>query len=517
MPVIYDRAPLKDRVRENLAKDFQHEAIKSAQDEIGGKRDRLAAHTDTWQDMRTSAAAIRDHVLKNLDYYVRQFVHNAEARGSHVHFARTADDAVRVVEDVMRAAGQTECVKAKSLLTEEVGMNEYLESKGMHAIETDCAETILQDAKSAPSHIVVPALHFDRASIRDLFRETRGYTGTDNPEEITRFLRKDLRPVFLSAHVGVTGCNFGVASTGTVTLVTNEGNGRMVSTFPETLVVMVGIERLVPDLASLDVLSQLLVTSAVGGKLTSSFTLNNGPAAPGEADGPRTVHIIVVDNGRSAIVGTRYRAALRCIHCGACMNTCPVYRHITGHGYGSIYPGPIGVVMTPLLEGYEKVEKLPNACTLCGACADVCPVRIPLNTLILDHRNDMVDGGYTSKLERFVFNTAGKFLGNRSLYGLLTSAGRVGTKAMAGKKGRIGEGSTWIPVLKGWTESRDLDTMQKTFRSQFAHHVPTPEDEDVVSREHIASEPQRECVAERDGGGAAAAHEQAGREGGDAR
>lgn len=472
MPVIYDSAPLKERVKKNLAKKYQHEAIKKAQDTISGKRDRLVAQDENWESLRTAAAGIRDHVLENLDYYVGAFARSAEAQGCTVHFARTDDDAAETVLSIMEDLGETTCVKAKSLLTEEVGLNECLADHGMSAIETDCAEIILQQAGSPPSHIVVPALHFDRASIRDLFSKTRGYEGSDDPEEITRFLRTLMRPVFLSTKVGVTGCNFAVAETGTVTLVTNEGNGRMVGTFPETLIVMVGIERIVPDLASLDVMTHLLVPSAVGSKLTSSFTLQSGPRRAGEADGPQAVHIVLVDNGRSDIVGSRYRTALRCIHCGACMNICPVYRHITGHGYGSIYPGPIGVVMTPLLAGYGAAEKLPNACTLCGACAEVCPTRIPLNTLILDHRNDMVEGGYVGGMEKLAFEATGRFLGSRAMYGLLSGIGRAGMKVAGGKKGRLGARTTWIPVLKGWTASRDLDRMRKTFRSQFAEHTP---------------------------------------------
>ncbi|OUO88904.1 iron-sulfur cluster-binding protein [Gordonibacter sp. An230] len=476
MPVIYDEAPFKERVKTNLAKEFQHGAIMSAQDVITGKRDALVEAEPGWHHLRSSAAAIRAHVLDNLDFYVRQFAENAERRGCRVHFARTADEAATIMEQVMRDAGAATCIKAKSLLTEEVGVNEHLEACGMRAIETDCAEVVLQTAGSAPSHIVVPALHFDRASIRDLFRERLGYEGEDDPEEITRFLRSFLRPRFLSERVGVAGCNFAVADSGTCTLVTNEGNGRMVSSFPETLVVFVGIERIVPDLASLDVMTRLLVTSAVGSKLTSSFTLNSGPRLEGEADGPKSVHVVLVDNGRSDILAGPYRDALRCIHCGACMNTCPVYRHITGHAYGSIYPGPIGVVMTPLLEGYERTKKLPNACTLCGACADMCPVRIPLNSLILQHRNNLVDGGYVQGGERIAFEAAGKLLGSRALYGMMAGVGRLGMKAMTGKSGRVGEASNWIPVLKGWTGSRDLDPMKKTFRSQFAERQRSRQD-----------------------------------------
>lgn len=468
MPVIYDHAPLRDRVRANLAKEYQHKAIMAAQNTIMGKRDRLVAQNKHWEDIRTTATAIRERVLNDLDYYVREFAQNAQARGCQLHFARSDEAATDIALGIMQEVDATACVKAKSILTEEIGLNEKLAKHGIEAIETDCAEIILQAAGSPPSHIVVPALHFDRTSIRDLFRKTRGYEGSDDPEEITRFLRAFMRPSFLSAKVGVCGCNFGVADTGSVTLVTNEGNGRMVTTFPETLIVVMGIERIVPDLASLDAMMQLLVPSAVGSKITSSFTLNTGPRHEGEADGPRTVHVIMVDNGRSAILGSRYRDALRCIHCGACMNTCPVYRHITGHGYGSVYPGPIGVVMTPLLTGYEASEKLPNACTLCAACAEVCPMKIPLNNLILDHRNDMVDGGYVGAMEKFAFKTAGRFLGSRSLYGLMAGVGRAGTKVMGGSKGRMSAGTAWVPVLKGWTASRDLDHIQKTFRSQFA-------------------------------------------------
>ena len=472
MPVIYDDAPLKERVHENLSKEFQHKAIEAAQDTIDGGRERLVSADAHWTEKRYAAAKIRDQVLDNLDYYVREFATNAAANGCEVHFAKTGDEAVGIVEDIMVAAEADTLVKAKSLLSEEVGVNPHLESCGMKVVETDCAEVILQDAGSPPSHIVVPALHFDRSSIRDIFAKTRGYAGTDDPAEMTRFLREQLRPQFLSAHVGMTGCNFGVASTGTMSLVTNEGNGRMTCSFPETLIVMVGIERLVPDLASLDVLMQLLVPSAVGSKITSSFTLNSGPAGPEEGDGPRHVHVIMVDNGRSKIVASGYRKALRCIHCGACMNTCPVYRHITGHGYGSIYPGPMGIVLTPLLVGYDNIGKLMNACTLCSACADVCPVKIPLNSLILQHRNDMVAAGYASGAESFVFNAASKFLGNRTLYGMLTGVGQPATKLLAGGKGHMGESETWVPVLKGWVQSRDMGVMQKPLRKQFATHEP---------------------------------------------
>lgn len=467
MPVIYDDAPLHERVRASLGKPFQHEAIKAAQDTIGGKRDRVAAENERWEELRSTAAKIRDAVLRDLDGYLAEFARNARANGTHVHFAPTGADAVEIAAGIFEEKGADFCVKAKSLLTEEIGLNEGLAERGVTALETDCAEVVLQTAASAPSHIVVPALHFDRAKIRELFSERLGYEGDEQPEHITRFLRDYLRPKFLEAHVGVTGCNFAVASTGTCTLVTNEGNARMCSSFPETLVVVMGMERVVPDLPSLDVMNELLAGSAVGTKATAYLTLNQGPRRASEGDGPSEVHVIVVDNGRHRALGTKYRDILRCIHCGACMNTCPVYRHITGHGYGSIYPGPVGVVLTPVLEGYERTPKLANACTLCGACACVCPVRIPLNTLILDHRSDANEQGHGSRLEAAVFAGAGAFFGNRALYGALSDVGRVGMGLLWGKQGHLGQGTERLPVVGGWTSSRDLDLMQVKFRTQF--------------------------------------------------
>lgn len=472
MAVIYDSAPLKTRVRKSLADEHKHEAIKTAQNVISGKRDALVETAVGWEEFRASAARIRDHVIKNLDYYVKQFAESARRAGCTVHFAPTGGDAVEAVLGIFQEIGETSCVKAKSMMTEEIGLNEYLAEHGIEATETDCAEHILQTAVDAPSHIVVPALHFDRTKIRDLYREKLGYEGSDDPEEITRFLRATLRPQFMAARVGVTGCNFAVAETGTCTLVTNEGNGRMVSSLPETQIVVVGVERIVPDLQSLDVMMELLVRSAVGAKITSSFTLNTGPRKDGEADGPEHVHIVLVDNGRSAIAAGGYASILRCIRCGACMNACPVYRHITGHGYGSIYPGPMGVVLTPLLEGYDAAEKLPYACTLCGACANACPVRIPLNSLILRHRNDMVEQGHVSSSEKAAFGVAGKVLSSRTLYGVATGIGAPGMKLLEEKSGRMGPSSAWVPVLKGWTGSRDMDLLaKKKFRALFAEHA----------------------------------------------
>lgn len=469
--IIYDNAPLEERIHRSLSDTFKHHAIETAQDVITGKRDSLVAEVDNWEDFRDHAAAIRDHVLANLDYYVREFATNAEKNGAKVYFAPTDTDALDCILDIFEDLGAKSCVKSKSMMTEEIGLNKFLEKHGISAIETDCAEHIIQTAGNAPSHIVVPALHFDRTSIRDLYRERKGYTGSDDPEEITRFLRKILRPEFMNASVGVTGCNFGVAETGSCTLVSNEGNARMASSIPETQIVVMGTERIVPDLRSLDVMMKLLVRSAVGAKISGSFSINTGPRRKGEADGPKNVHIVIVNNGRTKILGSEFRPMLRCIRCGACMNSCPVYRHITGHGYGSIYPGPMGIVLTPLLVGYKEAGKLPYACSLCGSCADVCPVKIPLPALISQHRRNIVSLGYVSPAEKAVFSAAAATFSSRALYGMATAVAPSIMKALTGNTNQIDKSSTFIPVLNGWTASRNLDPMhQQKFRSWFAKH-----------------------------------------------
>lgn len=495
--IIYDDAPLEDRIHRALSDSFKHHAIETAQDVITGKRDALVAEVDNWEDFRDHAARIRDHVLAHLDYYVREFATNAEKNGAHVYFAPVAEDALEVILDIFETEQAQTCVKSKSMMTEEIGLNACLEAHGITVTETDCAEHIIQTAGNAPSHIVVPALHFDRTSIRDLYTQKKGYTGTDDPEEITRFLRSTLRPEFMSADIGITGCNFGVAETGSCTLVSNEGNARMTSSIPETQIVVMGVERIVPDLRSLDVMMKLLVRSAVGAKISGSFSINTGNRRDGEADGPKNVHIVMVDNGRTKILQSEFRPMLRCIRCGACMNSCPVYRHITGHGYGSIYPGPMGIVLTPLLVGYEKAAKLPYACSLCGSCAEVCPVQVPLPPLIAQHRRNVVSQGYVSPVEKALFTTAAATFSHRMLYGMVTTVAAPAMKLMTGNTNQIDVNSTWIPVLNGWTGSRNLDPMRsQKFRSWYKQHRKEKEQE---QRNHTAQIASAACQTTTEG------------------
>ena len=450
----YQNETLDERVNASLYDDFKHNAIMTAQETFYKKRKALVDAMPDWEQYRETAKNIRQHVNNNLDFYVREFVENTTKRGNIVHLAPTAEDAINEVIDICEAVNAKHIVKSKSMMSEEIGVNDELAAVGVQVTETDCAEHIIQ------THIVVPALHFDRKAIAELYRKKRGYTGTDNPEEITHFLRKILRQEFLTADIGMRGCNFPVASTGSLTLVTNEGNGRMVDSVPQVQIVLAGIDRIVPDLDSLDVMMALLVRSSVGAKMTNYFTIDSGPRRSDEKDGPREVHVILIDNGRSQLLGTEFQDMMRCIRCGACLNTCPVYRHITGHSYGSIYPGPMGIVLTPALLGYEQTSELPFACSLCGACDDDCPVKIPLHELILKHRMNIVDAGQQKHPEEVpAFEAAGVVLGNRPLYDASLKVASFGMKLLSGTKDSLDDRQEFIPVIGNWLQTRDIDNL----------------------------------------------------------
>lgn len=482
MSILYNQEKtFQQRVRECLADNFAHEAIKTSQNVFYAKRKKLVDQVPEWEEFRTEAAELRDHVLHNLDYYLNQFVENAEKAGAHVYFANNDKEASQYALDILRSKEGKMVVKAKSILTEEVSLNEVLEEAGIEVNETDLAEFILQTAdNNPPSHIVVPALHFERNRIREIFHTKLGYEGTSDPEEMTRFVRTRIRDRFLKADVGFTGCNFGVAESGSVTLVSNEGNGRMSSSIPKTMITFMGMERLVPDFASLDVMMELLIRSSVGAKISNYFSVITGPAKAGEADGPEELNIIIVDNGRSSILGGEFDTMLRCIRCGACMNICPVYRHITGHAYGSIYPGPMGAVLTPLMVGYEKAGDLPYASTLCGACTDHCPVKIPLHELLLKHREIIGDElKQRPAIERGIFGIVGTVFGNEKLYDLGTKVGSLGMKLLANKEGHLSKATSVLPVLGGWTKTKEMGTLKgKKFRDLYAEHKAKKDKED---------------------------------------
>lgn len=470
MAILYDTNPFKERVQNALADDFKHQAIETAQDLFQGKRVNIVASVPEWEAFRVQAAKIRDHVLDNLDYYLAQFSENAEKAGAHVYFAKTDKEAVDQALEIFKQRKAKSCVKTKSMMTEEVGLNGPLIENNIDVYETDLAEMILQlNDWNPPSHIVVPALHRDRFAILKLF-EGVGYSGTEDPAELTRFARKYMRERFIAADVGVTGCNFAIAETGTTTLVTNEGNGRMVTSLPRTQIIFLGMERILPNFECLDALMQLMVRASVGAKITSYFSLSTGPKKPDEVDGPEEQHIIIIDNGRSKILNGEFREMLRCIRCGACLNICPVYRHITGHGYGSIYPGPMGAVLTPLLVGYEKTKYLPFASTLCGACNEHCPVKIPLHEMLLRHRQIIVEEQHLmGPVEKTVFTAASVGISNNRLFDLGTKVAAPAMKAMGGGK-RL-DADQKLPVVRDWTSSRNMELIKsRKFRDWFKEH-----------------------------------------------
>lgn len=472
MAILYaQKHSFKKRVKTSIADDFKHNAIKTAQDLFHGKRAVQVEAVKDWQDFRTQAASIRDHVLENLDYYLNQFANNAEKNGAKVHFAKTDKEACKQVVEIFKNRQAKSTVKSKTMVSEEIDVNHALMDVGIEVNETDLAEVILQlDDWNPPSHIVVPALHLDRFAIQKIFSRY-GYTGSEEPAEMTRFARQYIRKKFLSADVGITGCNFGVADTGSTFIITNEGNGRMVTTLPKTQIVLMGMERLVPDLASLSVMMELLIRSSVGSKITSYFSMTNGPRKADEVDGPEELHIVIIDNGRSKILQSEFRSMLRCIRCGACLNICPVYRHITGHAYGSIYPGPMGAVLTPLLVGYKKAKDLPYASTLCGACTDHCPVKIPLHELLLKHRENIVERERMSPvIEKSIFGMAGMGLARHHIYNIGTKIAARAMKILADKDGFIRR-NHHIPVMQNWMQSRDLPVLKKEkFRDWFKKH-----------------------------------------------
>jgi L-lactate dehydrogenase complex protein LldF len=458
MSIKTSELPLKERLRRELANPVMRKTIAKAQDLLNSKRNAAFAELGNYEEWRETAGAIRSHVLENLDWYLDRFAENASAAGAHVYFADDAAEAAGYGLRILQDRGVKKVVKSKSMVTEEVGLNELLGKNSIEVVETDLGEYLLQvDNCDKPSHIVIPALHKNRDHFRQVLAEKKGYTGDNVPENITRFVRGLIRRDFLEADAGVTGCNFAVADSGSVTLVTNEGNGRFVTTAPKLQVVFMGMERIVPSLRELDIMFSMLVRSAVGGKLTSYISLTTGPKGRDDADGPEDLHIIIVDNGRSLVLRSEFREVLRCIRCGTCMLQCPAYRHISGHGYGTLYPGPLGLALVPILAGYEDYREITRICSLCGACNEVCPVKVPLYESIFEHRRIIAEtAGLTGRAENFLMAGYGSMLGSSSLFNLATKF--AGLSRFAPKAGPLAQ----------WTEERELPDIPDTrFRDWF--------------------------------------------------
>ncbi|AUH00288.1 iron-sulfur cluster-binding protein [Prodigiosinella confusarubida] len=457
----------KDRIRIQIEDPIMRKAVANAQERIGTNRQKMVDELGHWEAWRDYAGQIRDHVLSNLDAYLYQLSEQVIANGGHVCFAKTKEEATQYILQVVQSKNASKVVKSKSMVTEEIGINHVLQEAGINVIETDLGEYILQLDQDPPSHVVVPAIHKDRYQIRQVLHEKLGYDGPETPEAMTLFIRQKIRQDFLSAEVGITGCNFAVAETGSVCLVSNEGNARLCTTLPKTHIAVMGMERIAPTFEEVDVLITLLARSAVGARLTGYNTWLTGPRQANHVDGPEAFHLVIVDNGRSQVLGSSFRDILRCIRCGACMNTCPAYRHIGGHGYGSIYPGPIGAVLSPLLGGYQDFKDLPYACSLCTACDSVCPVRIPLSKLILKHRRIMAESGMTSRAEQ----RATKMFTYVNSHPALWKVGMVAGARAASWFIKGGKAPIDIGAIGEWTEARDLPEADgESFRSWFKKH-----------------------------------------------
>lgn len=364
--------------------------VAQATDIIQSKRAKLVAEKNDWQQLRTSAAAIRDHVLANLGSYLDQFEARCTAAGGTVHWAADADEARRIILDILREEQASEVIKIKTMTSSEIDLNPALEAAQIQPIETDLAELILQLGQEEPSHLVVPALHINRSQVREIFARAMNLPNlSDDPPELTAAARSYLRKKFLTVPVAICGANFMVAETGAVSIVESEGNGRMCLTLPKTLIALAGIEKLVPRFQDLEVMLQLLARSATGERMSPYTSLWAG-VTPN--DGPQRFHVVLLDNGRTDILAKKVeRQTLRCIRCAACQNSCPVYRQTGGHAYGSVYGGPIGAILTPQLMHLEHAQTLPYASSLCGACYEVCPVKINIPEVLIELRAQVVD------------------------------------------------------------------------------------------------------------------------------
>ena len=458
-----------EAAREALANTQQRKNLRHATHTIREKRAAVVAELPEWEALRVAGADAKDEALTHLADYLEQLEEALTANGATVHWARDAVEANRIALEIVRAKEVEEVVKVKSMVTQEIELNEALEEAGIHAWETDLAELIVQLGHDRPSHILVPAIHRNRSEIREIFMREMAKVGrpapedlTDDPARLAEAARLHLREKFLRAKVGVSGANFAIADTGTLVVVESEGNGRMCLTLPETLISVVGIEKVLPTWDDLAPMMQLLPRSSTGERMNPYTTMWTGAH---DGDGPQDVHVILLDNGRSHVLAdTVGREALRCIRCSACLNVCPVYERAGGHAYGSVYPGPIGAVLNPQLRGTtSEVDKsLPYASSLCGACFDACPVRINIPELLVELRGRVTaEGGHPAesaamKAAAWVLSDPKRLAGAQKAAGL---AGRV-----------IGDRTIrTVPGLGAWTSARDVPTPPtESFRQWWA-------------------------------------------------
>ncbi len=432
------------------------------------KRAQAADRLPEFEALRDSARDIKDHVLAHLDLYLERYETKVRESGGQVHFARTAQEACATIVDICKAQGARTVTKGKSMVSEEIGLNAAIEAAGMEAIETDLGEYIIQLRHEAPSHIIAPAVHLTKEQVESDFRRLHKHLPEDRDlsqaEALLGEARMVLRKRFLEADVGITGANFLVAETGTSIIVTNEGNGDLTQTLPRVHIVIASIEKIVPTLEDAAQILRVLGRSATGQDMSVYTTLSTGPRRSDDVDGPQAYHVVLVDNGRSAMLGTEFEEMLRCIRCGACMNHCPVYHAVGGHAYGWVYPGPMGAVLSPSLLGVDKAGHLPNASTFCGRCESVCPARIPLPKLMRHWREREYERHLAPATYRYGLGLWAFFARRPWLYKLATGVAMPVLSFFGRKKGRFAR----LPLASGWTDHRDMPAPQgKTFQTQW--------------------------------------------------
>ena len=420
---------------------------------VRSRRDEAVREVPEWEMLRDSAARIKEHTLANLADYLETCERNAVSRGAVVHWAADAAAHNRIVAGILLERGVTRVVKSKSMLTEECGLNPYLEGRGVEVVDTDLGERIVQLRHEPPSHIVMPAIHLRKEEVGELFhRELGTPAGLSDPSALTAAARRALRSTFLAAQAGITGVNFAIAETGGIVVCTNEGNADLGTALPPLHIACMGMEKIIPRAADLGVFTRLLARSATGQAITAYTSHMHGPRSGGE------LHIVIVDNGRSELLARpQYRRSLACIRCGACLNTCPVYRRSGGHSYDTVVPGPIGSTLAPSRQP-SRHASLPYACTMCGSCTDVCPVKIDLHEQLLHWRSELVESGHRPILHKVLARMAAQVLQRPRLYEMVGKLSRLAARVAPAPTGR---------VLRGWVDSREIPQVpRRSFREQ---------------------------------------------------
>jgi len=446
----------KEHVAQALADANLQKAMGYVRTGFIERRAAAAAKLPEFEALRDQARAIKDHTLANLDLYLERYEARVLATGGQVHWCETAEEARNAILALCRKAGARTVTKGKSMIAEEIGLNAFLEENAIQPVETDLGEYIIQLRGEGPSHIIAPAVHVTKEQVAADFR--RAHTALpanrdlSDPPQLVAEARAMLRQKYLAADVGITGANFLVAETGTSIIVTNEGNGDLTQILPKMHIVVASLEKVVPTLEDAATILRVLARSATGQEFSTYTTLSTGPRRPGDLDGPAEYHVVLIDNGRSAMLGTAMQETLRCIRCGACMNHCPVYHAIGGHAYGWVYPGPIGAVLNPSLIGVEAARHLPNASTFCGRCESVCPMRIPLPNLMRHWREREFERHLSPRAQRQGIRLWAFLAKRPRLYRLATGLAMRSLALFAGRRGRLGS----LPLAKGWTRFRDL-------------------------------------------------------------